>query len=149
MLKNGVIEPSTSFYAFNIIIVEKKDRAGKGMDRMCINYAPLNEVTEKDSRPNPIIKEYLSLFYEVKWLTILDLASAYWQILLIKRSRKYTAFLIAYRLYQFKVMPFRLVNILATFQRLMNDDLRDYLRKFCLIYLDDIIIYFKSLKDHK
>ena len=65
MLKNGVIEPSTSPYAFNIIIVGKKDGAGEGMDRMCINYAPLNEVTEKDSGPIPIIKEYLVLFYGV------------------------------------------------------------------------------------
>ena len=146
MLKNGVIEFSTSFYAFNIIIVGKKDGADEGMDRMCINYAPLNEVTEKDSGPIPIIKEYLA---GVKWLTVLDLASAYWQILLTKRSRKYTAFLTAYGLYQFKVMPFGLVNALATFQRLMNDVLRDYLRKFCLVYLDNIIIYSKNLKDHK
>ncbi len=53
---------------------------------MCINYAPLNEVTEKDSGPISIIKEYLLLFHEVKWLTVLDLVSAYWQILLMKRS---------------------------------------------------------------
>src|SRR6266508_6991559 len=66
MLKNEVIEPSTSPYAFNIIIVRKKDGADEGMDRMCINYAPLNEVTEKDSEPIPIIKEYLSLFHGVK-----------------------------------------------------------------------------------
>ncbi len=149
MLKNRVIEPSTSSYAFNIIIVRKKDGADEGMDRICINYAPLNEVTEKDSRPIPIIKEYLSLFYGVKWLTVLDLASAYWQILLTKRSKKYIAFLTAYELYQFKVMSFGLVNALATFQRLMNDVLRDYLRKFYLVYLNDIIIYFKSLKDYK
>src|SRR6266498_2495303 len=70
MLKNGVIEPSTSPYVFNIVIVGKKNEAGEGMDRICINYAPLNEVTEKDSKPIPIIKEYLSLFYEVKWLTV-------------------------------------------------------------------------------
>ncbi len=119
------------------------------MDRMYINYASLNEVTEKDSEPIPIIKEYLSLFHRVTQLTVFNLASAYWQILLTKRSRKYTAFLIAYRLYQFKVMPFGLVNAPATFQRLMNDVLRDYLRKFCLIYLNNIIIYSKSLKDHK
>src|SRR6266542_2879756 len=149
MLKNGVIEPSTSPYAFNIVIVEKKDGAGKRIDRMCINYASLNEVIEKDSESIPIIKEYLSLFYGVKWLTVLDLTSAYWQILLTKRSRKYTTFLTAYGLYQFKVIPFGLVNAPATFQRLMNDILRDYLRKFCLVYLDDIIIYSKSLKDHK
>ncbi len=77
ILKNEVIEPSTSPYAFNIVIVRKKDGAGEGIDRMCINYAPLNEVTEKDSGPILIIKEYLSLFYGVQWLTVLDLASAY------------------------------------------------------------------------
>ncbi len=77
MLKNGVIELSTSPYAFNIVIAEKKDGAGEGIDRMCINYVPLNKVTEKDNEPILIIKEYLSLFYEVKWLTVFDLASAY------------------------------------------------------------------------
>ncbi len=77
MLKNGVIEPSTSPYAFNIVIVGKKDGAGEGMNRICINYTPLNEVTEKDSGPILMIKEYLSLFHRVKWLIILDLASAY------------------------------------------------------------------------
>ncbi len=149
MLKNEVIEPSTSPYAFNIVIVGKKDEAGEEIDRMCINYAPLNEIIKKDSESIPIIKEYLLLFHEVKWLTVFNLASAYWQILLTKKSRKYTAFLIAYGLYQFHVMSFGLVNALATFQRLMNNVLRDYLRKFCLIYLDDIIIYSKSLKDYK
>ncbi len=99
MLKNGVIEPLTSPYAFNIVIVEKKDGVGEGIDRMCINYTSLNKVTEKDSGSIPIIKEYLSLFHGVKWLIVLDLASAYWQILLSKRSRKYTAFLTVYRLY--------------------------------------------------
>ncbi len=149
MLKNKVIEPLISPYAFNIIIVRKKDGAGKRMNRMCINYAPLNEITEKDSESILIIKEYLSLFHGVKWLTVLDLASAYWQILLIKRSQKYTVFLTAYELYQFRVMLFGLINALVTFQRLINDVLRDYLRKFCLIYLDNIIIYSKSLKNYK
>src|SRR6266498_966516 len=63
MIKNRVIKPSTSPYAFNIVIVGKKDRAGEGMDRMCINYAPLNKITKKDSGSIPIIKEYLLLFY--------------------------------------------------------------------------------------
>ncbi len=101
MLKNGVIESLTSPYAFNIIIVGKKDGAGEGMNKICINYKLLNEITEKDSGPIPIIKEYLLLFYEVKWLTVFNLASAYWQILLIKRNRKYIAFLTAFGFYQF------------------------------------------------
>jgi len=86
MLKNEVIESSISSYAFNIVIVGKKDEVDEEINRMCINYAPFNKVTEKDSRPIPIIKKYLSLFYGVKWLTVLDLTFAYWQILLTKRS---------------------------------------------------------------
>ncbi len=77
MLKNRVIKPSTSPYTFNIIIVGKKDGADEEIDRICINYTPLNEVTEKNSGLISIIKEYLSLFHGVKWLTIFDLASAY------------------------------------------------------------------------
>ncbi len=86
MLKNGIIKPFTSFYTFNIVIVRKKNGADEKMDRICINYASLNEVTKKDSGPIPIIKKYLSLFYGVKWLTVLDLTFTYWQILLTKRS---------------------------------------------------------------
>ena len=70
-------ELSMSPYAFNIVIVRKKDGAGEGMDKIWINYTPLNEVIEKNSGPIPIIKEYLSLFHGVKWLTVLNLASAY------------------------------------------------------------------------
>jgi len=66
MLKNGVIKFSTSPYAFNIVIVEKKDGVGKEMDRMCINYAPLNKITKKNSKPISIIKEYLSFFHKIK-----------------------------------------------------------------------------------
>src|SRR6266540_7520599 len=66
ILKNEVIEPSTSPYAFNIVIVRKKDGADEGMNRICINYASFNEVIEKDNRPIPIIKKYLLLFHGVK-----------------------------------------------------------------------------------
>ncbi len=66
MLKNGIIEPLINPYAFNIVIVRKKDGAGEEIDRMCINYAPLNEVTKKNSDPILIIKKYLSLFHRVK-----------------------------------------------------------------------------------
>ena len=64
MLKNRVIEPSTNPYAFNIVIVGKKDGAGEGMDKMCINYAPLNKVTEKDSGP---ISHNQGIFITLSW----------------------------------------------------------------------------------
>ncbi len=77
MLKNRVIELSTSPYTFNIVIVRKRDEAGEGMDRMCINYTPLNKIIKKNNGSIFIIKEYLSLFYRVKWLTVLDLTLVY------------------------------------------------------------------------
>src|SRR6266540_5825011 len=84
-----------------------------------------------------------------KWFTVIDLASAYWQIQLRKKDRLKTAFLIRNGQYQFKVMPFRLNNTLATFQRLMNKVLRQYIGKFVQVYLDDVIIYSNNLTKHK
>ncbi len=112
-------------------------------------YVSLNKVIEKNNEPIFIIKKYLLLFYKVKQLTVLDLASAYWQIFLTKKSQKYTAFLIAFRFYQFRIILFDLVNALIIFQKLMNNILWDYLKKFYLVYLNNIIIYLKSLKNYK
>jgi len=80
---------------------------------------------------------------------VIDLILAYWQIQLRKKDRPKTAFLTRNRQYQFKVMLFRLNNIPATFQRLMNKFLRQYIRKFIQVYLDDVIIYSNNLDDHK
>ena len=62
MLQNGVIEESSNPYAFNVIVVGKKDGAGEGMDRLCINYAPLNKCTIPDRYPLPNINEMLLSF---------------------------------------------------------------------------------------
>src|SRR3989337_2791497 len=119
------------------------------MDRLCINFSALNRYTWTDKYPIPNINEMLSMFQGAKYFTVIDLASAYWQVKLRKQDRHKTAFITAQGLYQFIVMPFGLNNAPATFQRLMNGILRDYLRKFCLVYLDDIIIYSKTLEEHK
>ncbi len=66
MLQNGVIKEFNSPYAFNVIVVEKKDRAGEGMDWLCINYVPLNKLTISDKYPLPNINEMLSSFWESK-----------------------------------------------------------------------------------
>src|SRR6266511_1520862 len=148
MLKNGVIEESSSPYAFNIVVVGKKDRAGEGMDRLCINYAPLNKITISDRYPLPNINETCSRFWKSKWFTSLDLALAYWQVLVRKKDREKTAFKIRSGQYQFRVMPFRLCNASATFQRLMNKILRPYVGKFVEVYLDDVIIHSRTKEEH-
>ncbi len=149
MLQNGVIEESSSPYAFNVVVVEKKDGAGEGMDRLCINYASLNKCTISDRYSLPNINEMLSSFWRSKWFTVIDLVSAYWQIQLRKKDRPKIAFLTRNRQYQFKIMLFGLNNAPATFQRLMNKVLRQYIGKFVQVYLDDIIIYSNNLDEYK
>src|ERR1043165_437646 len=149
MLKNGVIEKSRSPYTANVVVVGKKDEEGEGMDRLCVNFGPLNRKTICDRYPLPIIIELLRLFWGYKYYTVIDLKAAYWQVPVRKQDREKTAFRTASRHYQYKVMPFGLNNTLAMFQRLMNDVLRNYLKKFVAVYLDDIIIFSKDKKSHK
>ncbi len=80
ILQNGVIKESNSSYAFNIVIIGEKDDAKEDIDRLYINYAPLNKLTIPDRYPLPNINEMLSSFWGSKWFTVIDLASAYWQI---------------------------------------------------------------------
>ncbi len=148
MLKNGVIEESSSPYVFNVIVVGKKDGAGERMDRLCINYAPLNKVTIPDRYPLLNINETCNRFWKSRWFMSLDLVSAYWQVLVRKKDREKTAFKTRNGQYQFRVMPFRLCNASATFQRLMNKILRLYIGKFVKVYLDNVIIHLRSKEEH-
>jgi len=93
ILQNGVIEESSSPYTFNVVVIGKKDGVGEEMDRLYINYAPLNKLTIPDRYPLPNINEMLSSFWRSKWFTVIDLALAYWQIQLRKKDRPKTAFL--------------------------------------------------------
>ena len=141
MLQNRVIEESSSPYAFNVIVIEKKDNAKEGIDQLYINYTPLNKFTIPDRYLLSNINEILSSFQGSKQFTVIDLTSAYQQIQLRKKDRLKTVFLTRNRQYQFKIMPFRLNNVLVTFQRLMNKVLRQYIGKFVQVYLNDVIIY--------
>ena len=149
MLKNGVIEKSKSPYTANVVVVGKKDGDGEGMDRLCVNFGPLNKKTIPDRYPLPIIKEIIRLFERCEYYTAIDLKVAYWQVSVRSQDREKTAFRTHSGHYQFKVMPFGLNNALATFQRLMNEILRDYLRKFIIVCLHNIVIFSKDKKSHK
>src|ERR1044072_4588056 len=79
MLKNGVIEKSKSPYTANVVVVGKKDGDGEGMDRLCVNFGPLNRKTILDRYPLPIIKELIRLFLDCEYYTAIDVKASCWQ----------------------------------------------------------------------
>lgn len=106
MLKQGVIEPSTSPWASPIVLVKKKDVS----TRFCVDYHKLNSVTRKDSYPLPRIDDTLESLAEESWLPTLDLKSGCWQVELDAQDKEKTAFTTNRGLWQFRVMPFGLCN---------------------------------------
>ena len=144
MLKQGVIEPSASPWASPIVLVQKKD----GGIRFCVDYRKLNQVTKLDEFPLPRIDDTLDILNGSKHFSALDLASGYWQVAMDKDSKEKIAFTTFAGLYQFKKMPFGLVNAPATFQRLMEVVLTGLARSVCVVYLDDVLVFGCTMTEH-
>jgi deoxyuridine 5'-triphosphate nucleotidohydrolase len=144
MLKNKIINHSESPWSFRIILVPKKD----GKTRICIDYRDLNELTIKNAYPLPKIDDLLDALNGAKIFTTLDLFSGYWQVPLSENAKPLTGFSSSMGHYQFEVMPFGLANAPATFQSMVNKILKEYLYKFALVYLDDIVIFSQTIEEH-
>ena len=144
MLDKDIIQPSVSPWASPVVLVPKKD----GTLRFCVDYRQLNSITSKDAYPLPRIDETLDTLAGSVWFTTLDLISGYWQVEVKPEDREKTAFCTKDGLFEFKVMPFGLCNAPATFQRLMDLVLAGMQWSQCLVYLDDIIIPGRSVKEH-
>lgn len=145
LLKEDIIEPSKSAWSSPVCLVPKKD----GTYRFCVDFRQLNCVTKKDAYPLPYISAILDNLREAKYISSLDIKSAYWQVPLTQKAREYTAFTVPGRgLYQFKRMPFGLTNAPATFQRLVDSVLGADLQPLVMVYLDDIVIISKNFECH-
>ena len=136
-LYKGFIKPSQAPLLPPILFVKKPN---KGL-RFCIDYRKLNAITRKDRYPLPLIDETLARLSRAKIFTKLDVRQAFHRIRIDPASEDLTTFRTRYGSYKCKVLPFRLTNGPATYQRYMNDVLFDYLDVFCTAYLDDILIY--------
>ena len=145
MLDAGVIRPSNSPWCNAVVLVRKKD----GSLRFCIDFRRLNSLTVKDSHPLPRICETLESLAGAAHYTTIDMNSGFWQVLMDDESKQYTAFTLgSMGLYECESMPFGLCNAPPTFQRLMLNCLGELNLNYCLIYLDDIIIFSRTEEEH-
>ncbi|WVZ75167.1 LOW QUALITY PROTEIN: hypothetical protein U9M48_023250, partial [Paspalum notatum var. saurae] len=131
MIEQGIVRRSDSPLSSPVLLVKKPD----GSWRFCVDYLALNALTVKDAFPIPFFSK-------------LDLQFGYHQVRMRPEDVHKTVLLTHDSLYEFLVMAFGLCNAPATFQALMNDVLRPFLRRFVLVFFDDILIYSKTWADH-
>ena len=144
LLAQTVIKESYSPYAAPVVIVRKKD----GSIRLCVDYRRLNAKTVGDAYPLPRIQESFDALAGARFFSTLDLASGYHQIAMHPEDQHKTAFVTPMGLFEYTRMPMGLSSAPATFQRLMQATMSDFIFQFLLVYLDDLLVYSKTFEGH-
>ncbi len=138
-IAKGSVNQSTSPFGAPIMFVKKKD----GGLRLCVDYRSLNQITKREPYPLPQISAILRSLSQARKYTKIDLRGAY-NLVRVKEGDEWkTAFNCKYGHFEYRVMPFGLMNAPGTFQRMMNELFQDDIDRFVVVYLDDLLIYSK------
>jgi hypothetical protein len=143
LLDKGYIQPSISPWGCSALFVEKKDKEL----RLCVDYRPLNAVTIKNKYPLPHIDILFDQLAGAQVFSKIDLRSGYHQIKIHAEDIPKTAFTMRYSLYEYLVMSFGLTNAPAHFLYLMNSVFMPELDKFVMVFIEDILIYSRSMEE--
>ena len=141
----GFIKRSQSRYGAPVLFTPKKD----GTSRMVIDYREINRITVKNGYPLPAVEELFPIVQGSKYFSKIDLFSGYYQIRIAEEDREKTAFVTRYGSYEFLVLPMGLCNSPGTFMELMNYVFEKQLDKFVIVFLDDVLVFSRDLKQHE
>ena len=144
-LKKRFIEASSAPCLSPIMLAVK---LGRGV-QFCVKYRKLNELTIKDAYLILLIEETLAQLKNIKVFMKIDIRQAFHKLRMAADSEDYTMFSCRFGAFKWKVLPFGLTGGPASWQRFINNVLWKYLNRFCMVYLDNILIYSSNLKEHK
>jgi hypothetical protein len=145
LLEKGFICPNSSPWGAPVIFVSKKD----GTERLCMDYRALNEVTIKDKYLLPRIDDLFDQLRGACVFSKINLRSGYHRLKVQECNIPKTSFILRYGLYEFTVMSFGLTNAVAYFLYMMNKVFMEYLDKFVMVFIDDILVYSRSEEEHE
>jgi hypothetical protein len=145
LLDKGYIHTSTSPWGCSTLFMEKKDK----VLHLCVDYRPLNAVTFKNKYPLPCIDILFDQLAGAQVFSNIDLHSGYHQIKICVEDVPKTAFTTRYGLFEYLVMSFGLMNAPTHFMYLMNSVFMLELDKFVVVFIDDILIYSRSMEAHE
>ena len=145
LMKKGFIQRSQSRFGAPVLFTPKKD----GTMRMVIDYREINKITIKNGYPLPATEELFPIVHGARYFSKIDLHSGYYQIRIAEEDQEKTAFVTRYGSYEFLVLPMGLCNSPGTFMELMNFVFEAQLDRFVIVFLDDVLVFSKSLGEHE